>query len=142
VGTTVRADLFRYPGAVGLRVLVGRRHGDAETVLEVDAVGVAAACAEVGDALAREPWLDRYPFCVLAAPARLGDRWVLTDADGSLPLADGTAGIAALLACSEGRPVAVTAEWTPLGVVPLTLHLADRAVDIGPVADESFVGAR
>jgi hypothetical protein len=103
---------------------------------------VAAACAEVGEALAREPWLDRHPLCVLAAPARLGDRWVLTDGDGSLPLAEGTPGIAALLACSEGRPVAVTAEWTPLGVVPLTLHLPDRAVDIGPVADESFVGAR
>ena len=142
VGTMVRADVFRYPGAVGLRVLLGRRHGDAAPALEVESVGVASACAEVGEALAREPWLDRHPFCVVAAPARLGDRWVLTDADGSLPLADGTPGIAALLACSEGRPVAVTAEWTPLGVVPLTIHLAARAVDIGPVADESFVGAR
>jgi hypothetical protein len=142
VGTAVRADVFRYPGAVGLRVLVGRRHADAQPCPGVEAVGVTAACAEVGEALAREPWLDRHPLCVLAAPARLGDRWVLTDAAGSLPLADGTPGVAALLACSEGRPVAVTAEWTPLGMVPLTVHLADRAVDIGPVADESFVGAR
>ena len=144
VGTAVRADVFRYPGAVGLRVLVGRRHADAQPCRDIDvgAVGVAAACAEVGEALAREPWLDRHPLCVLAAPARLGDRWVLTDADGSLPLADGTPGVAALLACSEGRAVAVTAEWTPLGVVPLAVHLADRSIDIGPVADESFVGAR
>jgi hypothetical protein len=142
VGTAVRADVFRYPGAVGLRVLVGRRDVEAPLCREVVAVGVAAACAEVGEALAREPWLDRHPLCVLAAPARLGDRWVLTDADGSLPIADGTPGVAALLACSEGRAVPVTAEWTPLGVVPLAVHLADRAVDIGPVADESFVGAR
>jgi hypothetical protein len=142
VGTAVRADVFRYPGAVGLRVLVGRRHADAQPSRDVEAVGVAAACSEVGEALAREPWLDRHPLCVLAAPARLGDRWVLTDADGSLPIADGTPGVAELLACSEGRAVPVTAEWTPLGVVPLAVHLADRAVDIGPVADESFVGAR
>jgi hypothetical protein len=142
VGTVVRADVFRYPGAVGLRVLVGRRHADATTALDVEGLGVLAACTELGDALAREPWLDRHPLCVRAAPARLGDRWVLTDADGSLPLAEGTPGVAALLACSEGRPVCITAEWTPLGVVPLTLHLPDRAVDIGPVADESFVGAR
>ena len=27
----------------------------------------------------REPWLERYPVCVLAAPARAGGRWVLTD---------------------------------------------------------------
>jgi hypothetical protein len=142
VGTAVRADVFRYPGAVGLRVLVGRRHADAQPSRDVEAVGVAAACAEVGEALAREPWLDRHPLCVLAAPARLGDRWVLTDAQGSLPLADGAPGVAALLACSEGRAVPITAEWTPLGVVPLAVHLADRSIDIGPVADESFVGAR
>jgi hypothetical protein len=36
--------------------------------------------------------------------------------------------------------VAVTAEWTPSGLVPLTVHLADRAVDVGPTADRSFVG--
>jgi hypothetical protein len=125
-----------------LRVLVGRRHADAQPCLDVEAVGVAAACAEVGRALAREPWLDRHPLCVLAAPARLGDRWVLADGDGSLPLADGAPGVAALLSCSEGRAVPVTAEWTPLGVVPLTVHLADRSIDIGPVADESFVGPR
>ena len=140
VGTRVRADVFRYPGAVGLRVLPGRRHDTARPWHEVTGVGVREACAEVGAALALEPWLDRYPVCVSAAPARVEGRWVLTDHDGSLPLAEGTPGVAALLACSEGRPVAVTAEWTPLGVVPLTVHLADRAVDIGPVADASFVG--
>jgi hypothetical protein len=36
--------------------------------------------------------------------------------------------------------VVVTAEWTVAGLVPLTVHLDDRAVDIGPLADASFVG--
>ena len=141
VGTRVRADVFRYPGAVGLRALLGRRHSDAQVWREVSGSSVHEACDEVGAALALEPWLDRHPFCVQASPARLGDRWVLTDSYGSLPLADGTPGVGALLACSEGRPITVTAEWTPLGVVPLSVHLADRAVDIGPTADPSFVGA-
>jgi hypothetical protein len=37
--------------------------------------------------------------------------------------------------------VDVTVEWTPHGVVPLTIHLADRSIDIGPRADDSFVSA-
>jgi hypothetical protein len=141
VGTRVHADLFRYPGALGLRVLVGPRQGEAEVVHQVAAVGVDGACDEVGAALAREPWIDRYPLCVLAAPARSAGRWVLTDRHGSLPIADGAPGVGALLACSEGRPVPITAEWTPAGVVPLTVHLPDRAIDIGPVAEASFVGS-
>ena len=141
VGTRVHADLFRYPGALGLRVLVGSRQGEPEAVHQVAAVDVAEACEQVGAALAAEPWLDRYPVCVLAAPSRVSGRWVLTDQHGSLPIADGTPGVGALLACSEGRPVAVTAEWTPAGLVPLTVHLADRVIDVGPVAEASFVGS-
>jgi hypothetical protein len=37
--------------------------------------------------------------------------------------------------------VQVTIEWTPWGVQPLTVHLADRTLDIGPRADPTFVGA-
>jgi hypothetical protein len=66
---------------------------------------------------------------------------VLTDDGGSLPLVEGATGVGALLACSEGRPLPITAEWTPLGLVLLTAHLADRAVDLGPTADPSFLAA-
>lgn len=141
VGTAVHADVFRYPGAAALRVLVGRRHAEPAAALEVRGRTVHQVCDDVGAMLALEPWLDRIPVCVHAAPARAGGRWVLTDADGSLPLADGVPGLAALLACSGGRLVPITAEWTPSGLVPLTVHLDDRAVDIGPVADQSFVRA-
>ena len=141
VGSVVHADVFRYPGAVALRVLVGRRHGDPRPAPVPSAVSVAQACGQVGQAVAAEPWLDRYPVCVRAAPARVGARWVLTDGSGSLPLVDGATGVGTLLACSQGREGAVSAEWTPRGLVPLTVHLADRAIDIGPVADPSFVGA-
>ncbi len=141
VGTQLHADLFRYPGALGLRVLMGRRHADPQPAGPVAGCSVALACAQVGAAVVAEPWIERYPVCVLAAPARAGARWVLTDAGGSLPLVEGAIGVGALLACSEGRPVPVTAEWTPLGLVPLTAHLADRAIDLGPTADASFLAA-
>jgi len=139
VGTEVHADLFRYPGAAGLRSIVGRRHDDAVVAADVVPLSVADACAHVGELLCREPWLERVPVCLLAAPTRHEGRWVLTDAQGSLPVAADASGVGQLLACSGGGMVPVTAEWTPAGLVPLTVHLPDRAVDIGPVADSSFV---
>jgi hypothetical protein len=140
VGTQVHADLFRYPGAVALRVLMGPRHGEPIPAPLPAGSTVITACAQVGRALAAEPWLERHPLCVVAAPTRAAGRWLLTDATGSLPLVEGATGVGTLLACSGGRPVTVTAEWTVAGLVPLTVHLADRVVDIGPVADPSFVG--
>jgi hypothetical protein len=71
---------------------------------------------------------------------RSGSSWLLTDDTGSLPLLAGGS-IPQLRAISAAGPVHVTVEWTPHGVVPLTIHLADRSVDIGPRADESFVSA-
>ena len=139
VGTQVNADVFRYPGAVALRVLVGPRHSDPHPMSPVVGSSIADGCTQIGRALASEPWLERYPLCVLAAPTRVEGRWVLTDSTGSLPVVDG-ASVGTLLACSAGRPVVVTAEWTVAGLVPLTVHLEDRAVDIGPIADPSFVG--
>ncbi len=140
VGTQVHADLFRYPGAVALRVLVGPRHSEPEPAGPLVGSSIAEACAQVGRALAAEPWLERYPVCLLAAPTRVAGRWVLTDSTGSMPLRDGTI-VGTLLACTGGRPTIVTAEWTAAGLVPLTVHLADRAIDVGPVADSSFVKA-
>ncbi len=140
VGTQVHADLFRYPGVVALRALVGPRHGEPQVAGVPVGSSVGEACTQVGRALAAEPWLERYPICVVAAPTRVAGRWLLTDSTGSLPLVDGATGVGTLLACSAGRPATLTAEWTAAGLVPLTVHLADRAVDIGPVADPSFVG--
>ena len=109
VGTQVHADLFRYPGAVALRVLVGPRHGDAQPAPPIAGSSVADACIHIGRALTAEPWLERYPLCVDAALTRAGGRWLLTDSTGSLPLVDG-ASVGTLLACSAGRPATVVAE--------------------------------
>ena len=52
-------------------------------------------------------------------------------------------GLPVLLAVSAGGPVDLTVEWTPTGLVPLTVFGDGDgvAVDIGPRADPSFVGA-
>ncbi len=139
VGTSLAADLHRYPGPA-LRALVGLRHGEPVAPARPPAVDVGAACNEIGSMLVAEPWLDRLPVTVHAAVAQAGSAWVLTDDSGSLPVIAGPS-MATLLAVSGGAAVDVTVEWTPHGVVPLTIHLPDRSIDIGPRADDSFVSA-
>ncbi len=167
VGTTVHADLHRYPGPA-LRALVGRRHVDpAATIFPGEpAPGpppgrppgqtVVEAADEVGRMLVAEPWLDRVPTSVTAAVARSRGGWFIGDDTGAMPILAPTAALGVgdrrppraaadplttLLALSAGRPVDLTIEWTPHGVVPLAVHLPHRSVDIGPRADGSFVGA-
>jgi hypothetical protein len=140
VGTVVHADLHRYPGGA-LRALVGCRYADPLPLTTPTALSLAQACDEIGAAVAIEPWLERHPAIVRAAPTVHQGRWVLTDETGSLPLAGSRRAIAAAVAASGGDPVTMTVEWSPWGVQPLTVHLADRAIDVGPRADPSFVGA-
>ena len=143
VGEAFTADLHRYPGA-SWRALVGARHDDGSAPVATaapPAVTVVEACAAVGEALAREPWLDRVPVTVAATPTLADGTWVLSDATGSIALAPGAPGLATLLAAALGGDVATTVEWTVDGAVPLTVHLPDRAVDIGPRATLSFVSA-
>lgn len=142
-GTVVHADLHRYPGG-SLRALAGERHAEAFPFGETDTpivVSVSDACDEIGSVVANEPWLERFPATVLAAPSVLDGRWVLTDHTGALPLVGSDRALATLLAASRGAPVPVTVEWSPWGVQPLTLHLPDRTIDVGPRADPTFVGA-
>ncbi len=139
VGTAVHADLHRYPGPA-LRALVGERFGDPEPLVAPPGASIVAACDAIGSAVALEPWLERYPATVYAAPARAGGRWVLTDDTGTLPLVATPGALATVLAASSGQLATLTVEWTPHGVIPLTVHAADRALDVGPIADASFVG--
>ena len=151
VGSVMLADVHRYPGSTQ-RVLVGEileRLGGPDEALPAAttlANTVEGACAEVGRVLAAEPWLDRVPVTLTAAPTvgdtGHGSSWVLSDHTGSVLIsaeASRSDSLAALLAASAGAPVTITVEWTTSGVVPLTVFLADRTLDIGPRADLSFV---
>jgi hypothetical protein len=150
VGTILHADVHRYPGS-SHRVLVGEVHGaaGASTATERTATSfattVAGACAEIGAALAAEPWLDRVPVTLVAGPTLGADGWVLSDDTGSLVVApdavDRGDSLAIVLAASCGVPVTMTVEWTTTGVVPLAVFLDDRTLDVGPRADPTFVSA-
>jgi hypothetical protein len=160
VGSSINADLYRYPGALGLRCIVAARHGPPGFVATAAATAgtVDDALASVGRAIAVEPWLERWPLVVRANVTRAatGNGWVVSDHTGSAPLVDGP-GLDVVLAASFGHPVVMTCEWSAAGLLPLTVHLPGagsdggdgrdgrvgqpvRHLDVGPVVDESFAG--
>ena len=142
VGSTIHADLFRYPGRLGLRAIVGAQHSPTLVAGEgqIPALSVADGCAEIGTMIAAEPWLEHVPTTVTGTITRRGEQWAISDTTGSIAL-DRRADALALLAATSGRPAAITIEWTTTGVIPLAVHLPDRSVDIGPTVDPSFASA-
>jgi hypothetical protein len=120
-GTTFAADLAFWPSAFPQRALVTARRGAAApwTGPLPGHETVAAFLAAVADALARQPWLERFA-CALRAvtPAPNGQAWYLVDAAGAaLPL-EGTDHWR-LLALSGGAPVDLAGEWDGDRLLPL-----------------------
>lgn len=140
VGTMVRADLHRYPGG-SLRALAGRRESEPAPLYRPAALTLREACDEIGSMVAAQPWLDRLPAIVSAAPTVVDQRWVVTDHTGSLPLLGDARSVGAVVAASAGRDVTMTVEWTPRGVLPLTVHLDDRTLDVGPHTENPDLSA-
>lgn len=130
VGVAFDADVHWYPGGIALRALVGRLHTDPSPAGEPPApMLIADGLAAAGWAIAREPWLERYPVCVRAVPAPIGNgRWVLADDTGSMPIASGVTRLAELVCASGGSPINVMGEWSTDGFLPLTMWVDGMAV--------------
>ena len=136
VGTVLHADLHHFPGRVPMRALVGVVHEPAEDDVQGPSPStVAGTLADAGWAIAREPWLERWPGVVRATPApRPGGRgWALVDSTGALPLVVDRA-IATLLAVSGGHPVVVAGEHRAAGFAPLAVRAHDRTAALAMTA--------
>ncbi|MEU6037354.1 SWIM zinc finger family protein [Actinomadura sp. NPDC047616] len=128
VGTEIDAEMVFYPGAQPLRALVGERHGPAEPAVP-DGTTVRGFLDEHAAALARDPWLDRWP--VTLAAVRLA-----RSEDGALHVMDEAGDALALrptdpwrlLAVSGGHPVTFAGEWTPRGLRPLAAWHEDEGM--------------
>jgi hypothetical protein len=131
VGVRVRADVHWYPGGVVLRALLGHVHAGPTPAPAPHGSTVAAAIAAAGSCSAREPWIERVPILVRATPVPLGTgRWSLSDASGSVPIVPGFWRTAELVAVSGGRSIAIAAEWSVDGVLPLTVWADGLAVQL------------
>lgn len=130
VGQVVDADVFWYPGGMPLRAIVGRvLAGPVPSDGPPTGTSIADALDAAGWSIAAEPWLERYPVCIEATPAPLGNgRWALTDSTGSVPIVPGFFRLAELVAVSGGEPLTLAGEWSAEGVLPLTVWTDGCAV--------------
>jgi SWIM zinc finger len=130
LGTELDADLCFYPEH--LRVLIAHRHAPAAPITAVTAApGVDAAMREYAEALAADPWLERWPMVLAGVvPAKVGDQWCLADGGAGVPLDPAAGAPWRLVAAAGGRPVTVAGEWTAGGLRPLSVWLGDRLVGL------------
>jgi len=132
VGQRLHADVHWYPAAARLRALIGRHHAEPSRAAAAAAPqSLADALAACGWAIAREPWLERYPVCVSVVPAPLGNgRWALVDDTGSIPIVPGFWRLAEIVAASAGRPITLMGEWSNEGVQPLTVWTDGQVISL------------
>jgi hypothetical protein len=122
-GTRFEADLAFWPSAWPQRALVKERRGATETVGALPPVpgteSIGAFLEETAEALARQPWLDRFP-CALrgVVPVSAGGGFQLRDGEGlALALVKGDHW--KLVALSGGRPLDLAGEWDGGALLPL-----------------------
>lgn len=138
VGSSIDAELVYFPGAVELRAQIREHHGDVQSGIEFHgAATVAEALASFAAALARVPWLERWPVALAAVrvvPHGAGGdpRWLLVDGeDRALPVDPRFAFGWELLAASGGMPVAIFGEWSGEFFRPLSARAGGRFFTVG-----------
>ncbi|WP_129629089.1 SWIM zinc finger family protein [Candidatus Oscillochloris fontis] len=120
-GTQLDADLVFYPGSLPLRVLVKQRDATTQATF-FPSSDIHTALGTYAAALARCPWLERYPLAL--GPVQLAltpEGWVVYDQAGrSLPLRPQFARGWELLARSAGQPFSLSGEWDGDWLTPLS----------------------
>jgi hypothetical protein len=130
-GTSLPAELHFYPGTPPLRVVVGRRAGEAvATEPPEPAADLTALLDEWAAALELDPWLPEWPAVVRGVPVPGERSWQFADDTGAVPLLVGGVDPWVLAAVSGGHSVLVAGEWTAEGLRPLTVWHGARAVPL------------
>ena len=131
-GTLVDASLAFYPGAVPLRALIAERHAEPEPIGRLPGhATVDALLAARAEALAANPWIDRWPAALQdVVPVRDGDGWAVADGDGSALALGRRADGWSLLALSGGHPIDVFGELEGGRLRPLAAAADGRVVAV------------
>jgi len=122
VGSAVEAELVFFASAYPLRALVKER-GAVVSEAPSFALTIAQAMESYAAALARHPWIERFPFALQnVIPFHRDDRWGVRDAAHHvLPVAGNYEKGWELLAKSGGHPVHLFGEWDGEVLWPLNV---------------------
>ena len=130
VGSAFDAELVYYPGVAPLRAIVKERQGELQTIASLPAgsTNVADAFDAYADALAANPWLERWPMLLSrVAPVAPGKAagWQLRDEQGhALALSPAFRDGWTLLSVSGGRPISIFGEWDGEALLPMGVGAA------------------
>lgn len=121
-GACLEGELVFFPSNYPLRALIKRQSNPVSPApaLEVGYAHLAEALEAYAQALAQNPWLERFPLPLRGViPRQSGEGWMLRDRAGAvLPLRPGYPGWS-LLALSGGHPTQVFGEWDGRYLSPL-----------------------
>ncbi len=141
-GTVLEAELVFYPGAYPLRALVKARY---EVSGQIDGMRgyetIAAAVEAYTTALARNPWIEQFPWLLqdVVITKQSEEGYGVCDGVGRLaPLSphftrvylDYGQGGWALMALSGGRPLCLFGEWDGNFLLPLSVWTEGRFVGL------------
>jgi len=128
-GITFEGELAFFDGALPLRSLVKKREHEGSPINTLPADNsIVEATRSYADALARHPWLDRFPLAVNdVTPMQAGGSWIVRDAGGAfLPVSSAYENAWRLLAISGGYPVTMFGEWDGAALLPMGIIAAGR----------------
>jgi len=127
-GIDVEAKLIYLESASPLRVVVAERGAIADVSVAPQASALDDALDAYAHALARDPWLERFPFVLRdVTPLRAHDAWFVRDASGrALPIASNLREPFALHALAGGHPLTLAGEWDGRAFLPLGAWSAAR----------------
>jgi hypothetical protein len=136
-GRRFEADACFYPGAAPGRALLREPPRAVGTVTErpAPASSVEPQLQGYAEALARNPWLERYPMAVadvVPEQAQTGG-WSVVDAAGWRVPIVGDAGWQ-LVALSGGEPITVFGEWDGFSLLPLSAMGEESFTALGGAA--------
>lgn len=129
-GTAVPAALVFYPSLYPLRALVKERQPSvAFAAPSAGSASISKAMRRYGEAMATNPWLERFPLLLADVIPGLSDHgWRVTDSQGyQLPLRAGFDAWS-LLALSGGYPIVLFGEWDGHTLLPLSLWANNRFI--------------
>ncbi len=123
-GTHFSGKLAFYPSGFPLRALLKSREGKTE-ILENPPTHptLEAALSAYGQALACQPWLERFPLSLESLiPLQSEGGWMLRDPENRvIPISRQSNQSWKLSALSGGNPITLFGEWDGQGFYPLTV---------------------